>query len=113
MYLHVTGSEVLNWIQVGQDIIKWQLIKGSALRDRRGDFSTRTVLHGNYAIVVNVIGTVVYLVVIKLLFFIILFQGGFETVLSLKVTTLFFLPYPPDTSIVSTIHSPQLLKVRR
>lgn len=59
MDLKVRGSEVLNWIQVGQDIIKWQLITGSVLRDRRSDFSTRTLLHESYAIVVNVVGTVV------------------------------------------------------
>jgi hypothetical protein len=59
MDLNVTGSEVLNWIQVVQDIIKWQLIKGSVLCDRRSDFSTKTLLYGSYAIV-NVIGTAVY-----------------------------------------------------
>ena len=59
MDLTVTGSEVLNWIQKCQDILKWQLKTGSVLRDRRSEFSTRTLLHESYAVGVNVIGTVV------------------------------------------------------
>jgi hypothetical protein len=54
-------------------------MKGSVLRDRRSDFSTRTPLHE--------VTKVVYFVVI---FFIIIIQAGFEIVLPLKVTILLF-----------------------